>query len=677
MRRCRERERTSSQTVSDRFYIRADGNGKIGMGHVQRCLSLAKALKKQGADPVFLTADEEPAEWLETAGISHISLGTDYREMERELPRLTEILQKDPGPVLVDSYQITKAYMKSLCGLTGTLLLSDDNEQVFACHDLINYNIYAEDLGYEETYGSSEYHTRLYLGPKYAPLREEFTAFSEEGADQKAGEEGKKKVLLTTGGSDGCHLGLLFAQRIAEGRMPESFEYHVLCGPFCGDVDRIRETAEGHENLVVDGPVTKMAAYLKNFDLVLSAAGSTLYELCALGIPAMTFTTAENQNKNAKAFSEKSEMIFLGDGKADPEALMDKAEAELSRLCSEAPSEWNRIGASMKSVTDGHGAEYLAEAILSADRMAGSADENTEQKSGSGVTRRILWGISLMLLGVLLFCGTWNARHKQKTAEDFRPLSEAEEKMLDEDPELLILGDSLFARTRDHDTIPGRIAEKTGLRIFNAAIGGSTAASANEELDFARHMDAFGLWNLQQALVDGDYGVIRAENEADLTRQDYFSIVAERLSKVDLHRVKYLLIAYGSNDYTVGHDPYNKEDPEDIYSLGCVLKMTVENIREGYPGITVILVTPKYCVINGEDCMTRDFGGGTLTAYVDAIKTVGAEEHIPVIDSFYESGINAENIMDYTGGEGLHFNREGVIFYGDYLGDEILKIMNR
>ena len=48
-----------------------------------------------------------------------------------------------------------------------------------------------------------------------------------------------------------------------------------------------------------------------------------------------------------------------------------------------------------------------------------------------------------------------------------------------------------------------------------------------------------------------------------------------------------------------------------------------------------------------------------------------------MIDSFYESGINAENIMDYTGGEGLHFNREGVIFYGDYLGDEILKIMNR
>ncbi len=649
--------------MSDRFYIRADGNGKIGMGHVQRCLSLAKALKKRGADPVFLTADEEPAEWLEKAGFPHISLGSDYREMERELPGLTEILQKDPGPVLVDSYQITKPYMESLCGLTRTLLLSDDNEQVFACHDLINYNIYAKDLGYEKTYGSSGYHTRLYLGPGYAPLREGFTASPEEEPEKN---EGKRKVLLTTGGSDGCHLGLLFAKRITEGRMPGNIEYHVLCGPFCGDADKIREAAKGQTDLVIDGPVTEMASYLKGFDLVLSAAGSTLYELCAMGIPAMTFTTADNQKKNAKAFAEYSEMIHLGDAEADADAVLDRMEEKLSKVLSGDRTKLREIAVSMKAVTDGRGAEHLAE-----DLLAAGDGEKHARKGG------ILWGLLLVLVGALAFYGLWGAGHKKKTEADFRPLSEAEERMLSEDPELLILGDSLFAMTRDFVTIPDRIREKTGLRIFNAAIGGSTAASANEELDFARHMDAFGLWNLQQALLDNDYGVIRAENEADLTRQDYFAIVADRLEKIDLNRVRYILIAYGSNDYTVGHDPYNEEDPGDIYSLGCVLKMTVENIREAYPNITVILVTPKYCVINEKDCMTEDYGGGVLTAYVDAIKTVGAEENIPVIDSFYESGIDADNIMYYTSGEGLHFNREGVIFYGDHIGDEILKIMNR
>ncbi len=670
-----ETKRVSSQTVSERFYIRADGNETIGMGHVQRCLSLAKALKKKGADPVFLTADEGPAEWIEKAGFSYVPLNTDYREMEKELPLLTEILQKDPGPVLVDSYQITKPYMKRLNLLTRTILMSDDLNEVYDCQELINYNIYASDLGYEETYRATGLLTKFYLGPGYAPLREAFSEASEMPAVDGATKAGMMKVLLTTGGSDGCHLGLSFAKRIAEGRMPVACEYHILCGPFYEDGDKLRELAGPIENLVIDGPVTEMASYLKQFDLVCSAAGSTLYELCALGIPAMAFTTADNQEKNLKAFSERSKMIDLGDAVVDSEAVLDNLEQKLTWFLECDEKDRREIAASMQAVTDGHGADLLAEALLRSDAEEDEEDKDPSEKRTGSRKSVIAAGILLILAGIAGLYLLTGAVQKKKTADDFRNLSEAEERMLDEDPELLILGDSLMARTRDFVTVPDRIAEKTGLRIFNAAIGGSTAASVNDSLDFSRHMDAFGLWNLQQALVDGDYGVILAENEADLTRQDYFSIVANRLEQIDLNRVKYILIAYGSNDYTVGHDPYNKEDPEDIFSLGCVLEKTVENIREAYPNITIILVTPKYCVINGDDCLEKDYGGGVLTAYVDAIKAVGEKENVPVIDSFYESGIDAGNIMYYTDGEGLHFNQEGVIFYGDYLGEEIRKLM--
>ena len=40
------------------FYIRADGNAAIGIGHIMRCLSIAEAVKETGAEePVFLLAD--------------------------------------------------------------------------------------------------------------------------------------------------------------------------------------------------------------------------------------------------------------------------------------------------------------------------------------------------------------------------------------------------------------------------------------------------------------------------------------------------------------------------------------------------------------------------------------------------------------------------------------------
>ena len=47
------------------FYIRADGNEKIGMGHIMRCLTVADALRKQGEEVLFLTADEKPVKFIE------------------------------------------------------------------------------------------------------------------------------------------------------------------------------------------------------------------------------------------------------------------------------------------------------------------------------------------------------------------------------------------------------------------------------------------------------------------------------------------------------------------------------------------------------------------------------------------------------------------------------------
>ena len=172
--------------------IRADANSKIGMGHVMRCLSVADALLKRGEEVLFVTADDTPVPLLTKKGVPYRVLHTYYADMEAELPGLLCILQeltqraelpeevlsrmssqrKDIA-ILVDSYYVTEKYLAALKKRITTIYMDDIYAFSYPVDMLINYNIYGEEMGYEKDAAFAD--TKLLLGTKYVPLREEFS----------------------------------------------------------------------------------------------------------------------------------------------------------------------------------------------------------------------------------------------------------------------------------------------------------------------------------------------------------------------------------------------------------------------------------------------------------------------------------------------------------------------
>jgi len=59
--------------------------------------------------------------------------------------------------------------------------------------------------------------------------------------------------------------------------------------------------------------VQDMRGLICSMDLIVSAAGSTLYEICACGVPLITFVTADNQIRGAEAFSSLGLAVNIGD----------------------------------------------------------------------------------------------------------------------------------------------------------------------------------------------------------------------------------------------------------------------------------------------------------------------------------------------------------------------------
>lgn len=374
--------------------IRADANSKIGMGHVMRCLSVADALLKRGGEVLFVTADDTPVPLLTKKGIPCRVLHTDYADMEAELPKLWEVLrelqeealsrmpsQRTESPeaalaqkntsILVDSYYVTEKYLEALKKRITTIYMDDIYAFSYPVDMLINYNIYGEEMGYEKDAAFAD--TKFLLGTEYVPLREEFSAGAENVTPaedrllQTAEQQGTAAdggILITTGGSDSFNLaGQLLTEAMKYDALKEK-EYHVVSGSLNPHIGELQALAQEHGNIHIHCNVTNMAELMAESKVALSAGGSTLYELCAMGVPTIAFSFAENQEHLVQTFVKRGIAQYGGNYRTDGNKMIQNTIAGLETLLEDENlrAEYRKKA---RTLVDGKGAGRIAEAILS------------------------------------------------------------------------------------------------------------------------------------------------------------------------------------------------------------------------------------------------------------------------------------------------------------------------
>lgn len=349
-------------------FFRADGNTNIGSGHIMRCLSIAGGIR-QGSpmdEVLFLTADNSFSGAILSAGITNHILHSDYRDLMPELDQMQELMkQYHPAAVFIDSYYVTGSYLRALwdiCRSTGALLIYLDDLLAFAypCDILINYSIYGAGKlsDYKNLYEHAGLEApRFLLGLDYTPLREEF-----QGLPVRIVREQAADILISTGGSDSLHITLQLLEAIIRQKLPYTF--HVVIGAMNTDRDEIKLLVSntGSTNIILYQNVTEMAELMQACDLAISAAGSTLYELCAAQTPAITYAFADNQIANAEKFKEDGIMEYVGDFRFKGPEMLDNLVDAVKTLMPDV----NRRGLmaeKMRNIVDGKGAERIWVAI--------------------------------------------------------------------------------------------------------------------------------------------------------------------------------------------------------------------------------------------------------------------------------------------------------------------------
>lgn len=328
--------------------IRADGNSQIASGHLRRTLSIAEKLLERGCGVSYLLSDEESRRMLlaqlrdeqvppERIG-QHI-LGIPYGTPMREIRETADVLQEERADIfLVDSYAVDSGYFEELRKICGGLRIAfiDDLCRFDPPADLVvNYDPCPDASFYRKS------RVRL-LGPSYAPLRDQFTDIVPV-VRQAVGQ-----ILITTGGTDPYGMADRIAEMISEDP--------VLAAVGGGSL-RIRILGPGH------GFVSNMAGTMRQSDLAVSAGGTTLYELCAAGVPAAAFAQSDDQVLFAGAMGRVGAVSYMGDVRTESGDVLERIRVFL-RERAENEGLRRAESARMSGITDGRGASRIADALI-------------------------------------------------------------------------------------------------------------------------------------------------------------------------------------------------------------------------------------------------------------------------------------------------------------------------
>ena len=347
----------SIKRISDVVIFRADAGTDIGYGHVMRCLSLAHALREVKIRCVFVSCDNVPGEVITRNGFEFVALNTDQEEMLSELEKVERIIKKlSPRFLVVDSYRVSRVYMQAMRGLAPLVYIDDVKSFPYPCDVLVNYNIYGEEWAKDYLRDQAPFETKLLLGLKYVPLREEFASCPPHTVRKSV-----KNILVSTGGADTQDVTRKILTIIQKMSQWEGIHFHFLVGALNPYRRQIETMASEMGNVKLHFQTNSVSDLMQMCDMAVSAAGSTLYELCACGIPTVTYIVADNQISGAQTFAEQELMLVAGDCRYP--GFEKKLTEHMERMISSCELR-KRASKRMQNHIDGMGAHRLAHDLL-------------------------------------------------------------------------------------------------------------------------------------------------------------------------------------------------------------------------------------------------------------------------------------------------------------------------
>lgn len=321
--------------------LRADAGPRLGAGHLSRCVAFAEEAVTRGWH-VTLSGEIAAGQWLRSLDVPLLPPATDADALAGLAKEVAADL------VVVDNYPLGELW-PAVRNVGARLISLEDGEFGRRAADIV------VDCGLAPPARPDDGSPTVLTGPAFAPLR---AAVREAREHRRRGVPAgdPPRVIVALGGGDASAVlpPLLTALR------DTGLAMDVLA---ISSAPGMTPAPRPWQRFAVDGPRADLLRLFAGADLVVSAAGVTLLELCCIGVPTALLLRADNQAAGYRAVVDRHAVAGLG---AVEDLIADPAPAT-EVLCGVLgdPSRRAGLAAAASGLVDGHGARRILDRALS------------------------------------------------------------------------------------------------------------------------------------------------------------------------------------------------------------------------------------------------------------------------------------------------------------------------
>jgi len=267
-----------------------DGGDEIGMGHIYRCITLARELEKVLKSNVTFVTNRRYS-----GGVEKLR-STDFDVVVTEEKETVGYIKSlDTDIIFLDVLDTSGEYVRQLRETPAAVINLEDLGDGAEHADYVVNALYEKDCDKKNKF----------FGAEYVIVDQEF--------HEKRGQVRPeiKNVLLTFGGSDPSNLSTKVLETLGATKLP--YQYKLVLGPDFNHDSKLEELSDAVlSNATIIRNSTNMPELMEWADVAICSGGRTAYELAATGTPALVIAHNDREADRMRDLDAFGAVSFLG-----------------------------------------------------------------------------------------------------------------------------------------------------------------------------------------------------------------------------------------------------------------------------------------------------------------------------------------------------------------------------